>query len=106
MQVDLVRMQRILAVLIVGFLAVRCSAQQRKLLHGGHAHEEEATAPAAAAPNMQSSAMHTEYTGWLDYVNKMGHESPMDFVLDSLGAVGTVDKANVSELLYVVGNSQ
>jgi hypothetical protein len=82
-----------------------CSAQKRRLLHGGHAHEESAaTAPAPAMP--LSSSMSTEYSSWFDYLNKTGHEDPMDFVLDSLGTVGPMDKYNVSELLYIVSNSQ
>lgn len=50
--------------------------------------------------------MNMEYANWFDYLNKTGHESPTDFILDSLDASGTVNKANLSEVLYVVGQSQ
>ncbi|CAL8469723.1 g9265 [Coccomyxa elongata] len=47
-----------------------------------------------------------EYANWFDYLNKTGHESPTDFILDSLQAPGTVNTANLSEVLYVVSQSQ
>ncbi len=50
--------------------------------------------------------MNMEYTNWFDYLNKTGHESPTDFILDSVDAPGTLNKANLSEVLYVVSQSQ
>lgn len=97
-------------VLAIALAASPCLAQyhQRKLLHGGHSHDEAASSESSQAMSVPSnfSVMNAEYTSWFDYLNKTGHESPTDFILDSLAAPGTVNKANLSEVLYVVGQSQ
>lgn len=98
------------AALLIALAATACSAQQqqRKLLHGGHAHEEEAATPppVAMVVPQNSTVMSVKYANWFDYLNKTGHESPTDFILDSLQAPGTVNNANLSEVLYVVSQSQ
>ena len=103
-------MRACFALLVIGLAASVCSAQQhqRKLLHGGHAHEEEAAPPPSPALGVpaNSSFMNMEYANWFDYLNKTGHESPTDFILDSVDALGTLNKANLSEVLYVVSQSQ
>lgn len=101
-------MKACVVLLVIAFAASACSAQQhqRKLLHGGHAHEEAAASPPMMDMPANSSVMNIEYANWFDYLNKTGHESPTDFILDSLDASGTVNQANLSEVLYVVGQSQ
>ena len=44
---------------------------------------------------------------WLDFINSTGHSDPTDYIVDALaGNPDALNSGNMSEILYVVGNSQ
>ena len=44
---------------------------------------------------------------WLDFINSTGHSDPTDYIVDALaGNSDALNGGNMSEILYVVGNSQ
>ena len=63
---------------------------------------------------MQVPAIHTVMYAvlqaegtWLDFINSTGHTDPTDYIVDALaGNPEAVSAGNMSEILYVVGNSQ
>ena len=44
---------------------------------------------------------------WLDFISSTGHTDPTDYTVDALGGdPDALTGGNMSEILYVVGNSQ
>ena len=52
--------------------------------------------------------MYLQVNGtWLDFINSTGHTDPTDYIVDALrGDPDALTGGNMTEILYVVSNSQ